>query len=173
VRPDDLDLRQSLGHLDEEYGLHMASRESWASSPRTRAVMRGNRSRDTRPELALRSVVHAMGLRYRVAARPLPNWRRTADMVFSRAQVAVFVDGCFWHGCPEHYVPSASNVGYWEDKVARNKERDRETDAFLREAHWIVIRCWAHEDMGEVAQTVADAVRARIADQTIRASPCR
>ena|ERR1700761_2281140 len=123
--------------------------------------MRGNRSRDTRPELALRSAVHKMGLRYRVAARPLPGLRRTADLVFSRAQVAVFVDGCFWHGCPTHYVPSASNVDYWRDKMARNKDRDRETDALLRDAGWEVLRIWAHEDAVDAARRVSEIVRAR------------
>jgi DNA mismatch endonuclease (patch repair protein) len=130
--------------------------------------MQGNRSRDTRPELALRSAVHAMGLRYRVAARPLPRLRRTADLVFPRVQVAVFVDGCFWHGCPAHYVPSASNVDYWRDKVAKNRDRDRETDALLREAGWEAVRIWAHEDAPEAAQRVAEIVRARAA----RRSPC-
>ncbi|MGI8446713.1 MAG: hypothetical protein ACR2MP_05920 [Streptosporangiaceae bacterium] len=82
---------------------------SWASSARSRNVMRGNRSRDTRPELAVRSAVHRRGLRYRVSVRPLPEVRRTADLVFPSERVAVFIDGCYWHGCPEHYVPSLSN----------------------------------------------------------------
>ncbi|MGH6915044.1 MAG: DNA mismatch repair protein Vsr, partial [Geminicoccales bacterium] len=78
--------------------------KSWASNAGTRASMQANKSRDTKPELALRRAVHAMGLRYRVAARPLPALRRTADLVFTRAKVAVFVDGCFWHGCPQHHT---------------------------------------------------------------------
>ena len=135
--------------------------------------MRGNRSRDTQPELALRSVIHAMGLRYRVAARPLPGLRRTADLVFPRARVAVFVDGCYWHGCPEHYVPSASNVDYWKDKIERNIARDHETDALLREAGWVVVRCWAHEETNEVARNVADVVRARLVDKVARGTSRR
>lgn len=75
--------------------------------------MRGNRSRDTKPELAVRRLLHARGLCYRVNARPLPSLRRTADIVFRGKRVAVFIDGCYWHGCPEHYVPSKSNVDYW------------------------------------------------------------
>ena len=71
--------------------------------------MQANRSRDTKPDLAVRSAVHRRGLRYRVAARPQPELRRTADMVFRRAKVAVFVDGCYWHGCPEHHTQPATN----------------------------------------------------------------
>lgn len=141
-----------------------AVRKSWATSPRARSVMRGNRSRDTRPELALRSAVHAMGLRYRVAARPIPKLRRTADLSFSRARVAVFVDGCFWHGCPQHYVPSASNIEYWQAKIARNKARDHETDALLRGAGWVVLRIWAHEDVAGAAERIAEAVRSRTSE---------
>jgi DNA mismatch endonuclease (patch repair protein) len=74
--------------------------ESWASSDGVRASMRANRGRDTNPEVALRSAVHALGLRYRVAWRPIKGLRRTADLVFPTERVAVFLDGCFWHGCP-------------------------------------------------------------------------
>src|SRR5215831_143496 len=128
--------------------------DSWASSTRARNVMRGNRSRDTRPELAVRSAVHRLGLRYRVSARPLKHVRRSADLVFATAQVAVFVDGCFWHGCPEHYVPSISNRAYWADKISRNRARDSDTDRLLLEAGWLPIRVWAHEDPGRVAERV-------------------
>jgi len=131
-----------------------------SSSRRARAVMRGNRSRDTLPELAVRRHVHALGLRYRVGVRPLPAVRRTADLVFTRARVAVFVDGCYWHGCPFHYVPSKTNVTWWANKITRNQERDADTDARLRADGWIPIRVWEHEDAREAAQTVAAAVAA-------------
>ena len=81
-------------------------------APATRKAMQGNRSRDTKPELALRSVLHRRGLRYRVCSRPLPGLRLTADVVFAKARVAVFVDGCYWHGCPEHYREPRINNGY-------------------------------------------------------------
>src|SRR5690606_26089746 len=87
-------------------GLLKAAPESWATSPASRAVMRANKGRDTRPEMAVRSELHAMGLRYRVGVRPLEGLRRTADVVFSRERVAVFVDGCYWHGCPDHHRPA-------------------------------------------------------------------
>jgi DNA mismatch endonuclease (patch repair protein) len=135
--------------------------KSWASSDRTRNVMRGNRSRDTRPELAVRSAVHRLGLRFRVSVSPLKDVRRSADLVFVSARVAVFVDGCFWHGCPDHYVPSRSNREYWADKISRNRARDSDTDRRLQEAGWLPIRVWAHEDPAGVAPMIADAVRER------------
>ncbi|RFU42342.1 very short patch repair endonuclease [Actinomadura logoneensis] len=123
--------------------------------------MQSNKGRDTRPELALRRAVHALGMRYRVSARPLPGVRRTADLLFTRAHVAVFLDGCFWHGCPEHHTKSATNADYWAEKVRRNRERDAETDRLLAEAGWKVIRVWEHEDPVQAAQHVAQVVRAR------------
>lgn len=135
--------------------------ESWASSPDARARMQANRRRDTKPELALRSAVHALGLRYRVDAPPLVGLRRRADLVFSRAKVAVFLDGCFWHGCPEHHTVAASNATFWADKVSGNRARDRDTDARLEAAGWASVRIWEHEDPAVAAQRVAEAVRAR------------
>ena len=87
--------------------------DPWASSPAVRRVMHGNRKRDTRPEIAVRRGVHARGLRYRVAARPVTDRPWTADLVFRGARLAVFVDGCYWHGCPEHYACPRTNHGYW------------------------------------------------------------
>lgn len=133
--------------------------ESWASSPTTKAVMRGNKGRDTRPEKALRSAVHALGLRYRVALRPLPSLRRTADLVFTRAQVAVFLDGCFWHACPDHYRPSHINSEFWRSKIGNNVARDAETDRLLRDAGWEIVRVWEHENPQEAAYRVAEVVR--------------
>jgi DNA mismatch endonuclease, patch repair protein len=135
---------------------------SWASDERARKVMRGNKSRNTLPELAVRSALHRRGLRYRVAARPVAALPRSADLVFPRARVAVFVDGCFWHGCPTHYVPSKSNVAYWDSKIARNKERDAETDARLAEAGWLSLRIWAHEDPGYAAEVIAWTIKKRM-----------
>ncbi|BCJ70676.1 hypothetical protein CS0771_02200 [Catellatospora sp. IY07-71] len=135
--------------------------ESWATSDGTRASMRANRSRDTKPELALRRAVHALGLRYRVCSRPLLEVRRTADMVFSRQKVAVYLDGCFWHGCPSHHRAPRANGEYWSAKVERNRARDRSTDQALADAGWLTIRVWEHEDMAEAALRVVSAVRSR------------
>lgn len=123
--------------------------------------MRANRGRDTRPELALRRAVHALGLRYRVSARPIPAVRRTADLVFPRAKVAVFLDGCFWHGCPEHHTVAVTNAAFWAEKVETNRRRDRDTDRRLDEAGWVSVRVWEHRD----PQQAADEVRAVVADR--------
>ena len=119
--------------------------ESWASSPATRKSMQGNRSRDTKPEMAVRSAVHRRGIRFRVSARPQPELPRTADLVLRKTRIAVFVDGCYWHGCPEHHTQPATNSQYWADKVARNVERDSETTAYLQKTGWAVLRFWEHE----------------------------
>ncbi|MGI5286168.1 very short patch repair endonuclease [Nonomuraea polychroma] len=133
--------------------------ESWASSEAVRASMRSNKSRDTAPELALRRAVHALGLRYRVGTRPMPGVRRTADLVFSRIKLAVFLDGCFWHGCSQHHSLAKTNSAYWREKLRTNRERDADTDRRLREAGWSVIRVWEHENPEEAAQRVAAEVR--------------
>jgi len=133
--------------------------KSWASSPAVRAVMRANRSRDTRPELALRSAVHALGLRYRVGIRPITGIRRTADLVFPRAKVAVFVDGCFWHGCPEHHRPAKRNTEFWTTKIQGNIARDADTDNRLKQAGWHVVRVWEHEPPSVAADKIRTIVR--------------
>ena len=126
--------------------------------------MQGNRSRDTAPELAVRRAVFARGLRYRVAARPIATLRRTADLVFSRAKVAVFVDGCYWHGCPQHHRAPSANARYWSQKVTRNRARDFDTTDRLSEAGWTVLRFWEHDDPEVVAGMVEAAVRCGSAD---------
>ncbi|RLL70526.1 very short patch repair endonuclease [Streptomyces sp. Z26] len=134
---------------------------SWASSPASRAVMSANKGRDTKPERLLRSALHRKGLRYRVSARPVADVRRTADVVFTKARVAVFVDGCFWHGCPEHYRPATKRAEFWQGKIEGNQTRDAETTATLEERGWEVIRFWAHEDPMEAAERVSQVVRER------------
>ena len=125
---------------------------------RTARRMSRQRTRDTETELILRRDLHRRGLRYRVDA-PLPGMaRRRADLIFTRAKVAVMVDGCFWHGCPEHGTKPATNREWWAAKLARNIERDRETDAHLRSLGWTVLRVWEHEDMRDAANTIARLV---------------
>ncbi|WP_433191511.1 very short patch repair endonuclease [Actinoallomurus sp. CA-150999] len=136
-----------------------ASRPTEASSAGVRKSMQSNKGRDTRPELALRRAAHALGLRYRVSVRPIPSVRRTADLVFTKAKLAVFLDGCFWHGCPEHHTVAKTNADYWAEKVLRNRERDRETDRLFAEAGWRVFRVWEHEDPTVVALRIAELVR--------------
>jgi DNA mismatch endonuclease (patch repair protein) len=123
--------------------------------------MQANKGRDTKPELALRRAVHARGLRYRVSIRPVPSIRRTADLVFTKVKVAVFLDGCFWHGCPQHHTKARANADYWAEKVTRNRERDAETDRLLEKAGWTVVRVWEHEEPLQAAAVIADIVRSR------------
>ncbi|MFP5375862.1 MAG: very short patch repair endonuclease [Acidimicrobiia bacterium] len=123
--------------------------------------MQKQRSKDTTVELAVRRALHRLGLRYRVHRQPLPTLRRTADVVFGRARVAVFVDGCFWHGCPHHgHVPSAS-AWYWPAKIERNRRRDLDTSRRLEEAGWLAIRVWEHEAPDDAATRIAALVAQR------------
>ena len=122
--------------------------------------MQVTRRRDTPGELALRSALHALGLRYRVDTT-LPQTRRRADIAFGRSRVVVFVDGCFWHGCPEHGTWPKANADWWRAKITANVARDRDTDARLRKGGWGVLRFWAHEDMEVAAKRVAKIVLKR------------
>jgi DNA mismatch endonuclease (patch repair protein) len=136
-----------------------------AISVDVRASMQGNRGRDTKPELALRSRLHALGLRYRVSARPMPDVRRTADILFTRARVAVFVDGCYWHGCPDHHRPARQNSEFWTEKIEVNRQRDIDVNQLLSQAGWQVIRIWEHEDPDEASRRIETAVRSRRCDE--------
>lgn len=117
--------------------------------------------RDTTPEMAIRRELHHRGLRYRVDA-PLPGIaRRRADMLFTRAKVAVFVDGCFWHDCPQHGTQPKNNSSWWERKLAGNKARDADTNNRLHAEGWLVLRFWEHEDVLAAADAIEEAVRER------------
>jgi DNA mismatch endonuclease (patch repair protein) len=120
--------------------------------------MQNTPRRDTPAELALRRELHRRGLRYRVDHQPLPRLRRRADIVFTRRRVAVFCDGCYWHGCPEHGTWPTANAEWWRQKIEANKRRDRDTDARLAEAGWIVIRVWEHEDPDDAAARIVEAL---------------
>lgn len=108
--------------------------------------MQANRSRDTNPEIQLRAALHRTGLRFRKDARALARVRcAKADIVFPRAKVCVFVDGCFWHGCPKHFAAPKTNRAWWSEKIADNRLRDRRKTRQLRRAGWTVLRFWEHE----------------------------
>jgi DNA mismatch endonuclease (patch repair protein) len=128
-----------------------------ASSAEVRHRMQVTPRRDTPCELALRQAVHRLGLRFRVDW-PLPGTRRRADLVFVRARLAVFVDGCFWHGCPSHGTWPKANAEWWRAKIETNIWRDRNTDARLVAAGWQVLRFWEHEDMKQAARKVERGV---------------
>ena len=115
--------------------------------------------KDTGPEVALRRLLHARGLRYRLHV-PVPTYpRRTIDICFPRQRVAVFVDGCYWHGCPDHKGTAAHNAEWWATKLAGNRARDAETTAALRSAGWTVLRVWEHEAAETAAERVTEVVR--------------
>lgn len=122
--------------------------------------------RDTGPERAIRSLLHAAGRRYRVDLRlDLPEGRARPDIVFTRARLAVFVDGCFWHCCPTHGRKPGVNAGYWSPKLERNVARDRAADEILSSAGWTVMRIWEHEDPKEAASRIIstlDGIAARL-----------
>ncbi|BEL01957.1 very short patch repair endonuclease [Actinoplanes sichuanensis] len=120
--------------------------------------MQANTGRDTKPELALRRAVHSRGLRYFVNRRPIKAVRRTADLVFPRIRLAVFLDGCFWHGCPTHHTVAKTNAAFWADKVATNRRRDLETNTKLTEAGWTVVRIWEHEAIEQAADRIVESV---------------
>nr|WP_269457960.1 very short patch repair endonuclease [Nocardioides scoriae] len=130
-----------------------------ASSAEVASRMSRQRRLGTVPELALRRELHRLGLRYRIGW-PVPGRpRRTIDVAFPRRQVAVFVDGCFWHACPEHATSPKANGAWWSEKLAGNVRRDRDTDAVLIDAGWAVVRVWEHEAVSEAAVRVVAAVR--------------
>jgi DNA mismatch endonuclease (patch repair protein) len=117
--------------------------------------MSRNRRRDTKPELLLRRQLHARGARYRVDYRiKAGNVSVRPDIVFTRRRLAIFLDGCFWHCCPEHGNVPAHNRAYWMPKLARNRVRDGEVTAALMNAGWTVIRAWEHEPTRLVAERV-------------------
>jgi DNA mismatch endonuclease (patch repair protein) len=123
--------------------------------------MRAQRERDTGIEREIRSRLHARGLRFRVHRRLLKGSRREVDVVFPGAKVAVFVDGCFWHGCPEHGTWPRNNAEFWRRKIEGNVERDRDTDTRLEADGWTVVRVWEHEAPADAAARIADAVERR------------
>jgi DNA mismatch endonuclease (patch repair protein) len=132
--------------------------------PSSKAVynrMKATKQRDTVPEMALRSALHRRGLRYRVDVSPLKGMKRRADVVFRPIKVAVFVDGCFWHGCPIHGTWPKANAEFWRKKIECNKDRDADTNRQLIEAGWEVIRVWEHEDSEDAAERVFEIVQTK------------
>lgn len=130
------------------------------SSAAVTAAMKGNRRADTKPELALRSALHARGLRFRkdFLLRTSAGSRVKADIVFTRRRLAVFVDGCFWHGCPTHGHTPKANTHYWAPKLERNRDRDARVTAALEADGWKVLRIWEHEELSVATERVTQAI---------------
>jgi DNA mismatch endonuclease (patch repair protein) len=121
--------------------------------------MQANRGRDTGPELAVRRILHSAGYRFRVNVRVLRPARLTVDVAFTKKHIAVLIDGCFWHGCPDHYIPPKSNAEFWHEKIEKNRQRDVVTNLRLGDAGWLVLRYWEHEDPRGVAEQIIMALR--------------
>ncbi len=128
------------------------------SSPGVTARMSKQARGDTAPEMALRRLLHARGKRYRVAW-PVPGMkRRTIDIAFTKAHVAVNVHGCFWHGCPVHGTSPKANAAWWREKIEKNKRRDSETRSHLEGLGWTVLEVWEHEAPEEALGRVLGAL---------------
>ena len=138
-----------------------ASRRAAPSTPEASRRMQRVRQQNTSAEAALRRELYARGLRYRVQVPVLTKPRRIADVAFSGLRIAVFIDGCFWHGCPQHATWPKANADFWRSKILANRERDRDTDHRLREDGWAVVRAWAHEAPSAIATRVVNMVRSR------------
>jgi DNA mismatch endonuclease (patch repair protein) len=120
--------------------------------------MKAVRRQGTKAELALRAALDALGVKYAVNGQPLPTLQRKADILFRSEKVAVFVDGCFWHGCPIHGTQAKANAEFWREKIERNQQRDSDTNQHLQEAGWLVVRVWAHEEPDVAAKRIKETL---------------
>ena len=132
-----------------------------ASSESALRRMQTVKSKNTAPEMTLRSLIYDKGFRYRIDARPLRELNRRADIVFRTVKVAVYVDGCFWHGCPIHGTQAKANAEFWSFKIKQNQERDIDTIKHLRKAGWKVIRVWEHEDPVKASEKICRVISKR------------
>jgi DNA mismatch endonuclease (patch repair protein) len=150
---------------------HRRMRPVAPSSPHATATMRANRGRDTGPEVALRAALHGLGLRFRKDVRLdlSPGRRVRPDIAFPGVRLAVFVDGCYWHGCTEHRSIPASNVRFWTEKIEGTRRRDAMQVDWLEAAGWTVLRIWEHEPLDAAVARVADTVARLKQDRAIRA----
>lgn len=135
------------------------------TTPGRRRNMQAIRRTDTKPEVRLRSALHRAGLRFRKDMRlDLPGARVRPDIVFTRAKVAVFVDGCFWHSCPEHGHQPSQNVGYWAPKLQRTINRDNRDTSYLTDAGWAVLRIWEHVPVDVAVAQIVECIRGYLAE---------
>ena len=141
------------------------ARPTISTTSEVRVRMQRTARRDTPCELALRRVLHGRGFRYRVDWS-IPSSRSRADLAFIGARVLVFVDGCFWHGCPKHGTWPKANSEWWRAKIQANRERDARNTTALRRLGWTVVRVWEHEPPEQAARRIAAVVRRRLL------SPC-
>ena len=139
----------------------MSTNKISPSSDAARNRMRAVRRQGTKAEMALRAALTSLGLRFEHNQRPSSSLRREADILFPHERIAIFVDGCFWHGCPIHGTRAKANAEFWQRKIERNKARDEETNEILSEEGWLVIRVWEHVDALTAAHHIAAHVNER------------
>jgi len=132
-----------------------------ASAPSVRQRMQATLRRDTPPELKIRSLLHRRGYRFRVDARPLKSQKSRADIVLKRFRVAVYIDGCFWHGCPLHATWPKANASWWREKIESNRYRDARANAVLMASGWVVVRIWEHEDPSTALDRIVHQLESR------------
>jgi len=138
------------------------SRAPRASSAVVRRVMQANTGRETRPEQIVRSFLHRRGLRFRKDLRPIQALRCAADVVLPRVKVCIFIDGCFWHGCPKHFHVPATNSEWWAEKIEANRIRDRRNNKILKRNGWLVIRLWEHQITPTALRRLESKIGARV-----------
>jgi DNA mismatch endonuclease, patch repair protein len=120
--------------------------------------MRATRQRNTKAELDLQAALDQIGLQYTVDRSPLPQLRCRADILFASERVAVFVDGCFWHGCPDHGTWPKQNGTWWRTKILKNRSRDADTDYHLQQVGWLALRVWEHDDASQAARRILEVL---------------
>lgn len=143
--------------------------EAVPTNAATSARMRATKGRGTRLEERVRVALRRLGYRYRVQYKPLPDLRHRADFVYVGPKVVVDVRGCFWHGCTAHAKRSRTNAAFWDEKFARNRERDRQVEDRLTSAGWLVIVVWEHDDVEAAVRRISGAVAARRPGRTLGA----
>ena len=131
------------------------------SSDAARKRMEAAKPKGTLPEIKLQSALEQVGVLFEVDVKPIDNLQRRADILIRDERIAIFVDGCFWHGCPIHGTQAKANAKFWADKINRNKERDLDTNRRLAEDGWTVLRIWEHEDPKQISNQVVELISIR------------
>jgi DNA mismatch endonuclease (patch repair protein) len=121
-----------------------------------RRQMQAQKTTGTKIELQVRRGLHARGYRYRVDRKLLPDYPFRGDIVWSGRRMVVFLDGCFWHGCPLHGTAPKSNPDWWQAKLEGNRQRDRRVDEILLQRGWTVLRFWEHDDPVAIVESIID-----------------
>jgi DNA mismatch endonuclease (patch repair protein) len=159
TRVDALQLRRFCRTVQGDNANRVATNSAIPSSAAVSRRMSLQRTRNTGAELNLRRILHRNGFRFRLGRQPVASVRCRPDLVFGPDRVVVFVDGCFWHGCPDHPSWPKANSEWWRDKIERNRRRDQETRAKLTDAGWVVVQVWEHEEPSDAAARVSGVVR--------------